>query len=198
MRGVISTSILASLSLASYNAVARVDSLPVSLQTRSEANLQLIQAVDFGPIMGLAAFSDCTLSPGAAGSIEWTATAFTATPAAASTIAATGSGCTSNAKSKLGHYVIVGDAGTTIKINLKQTAGGTDFNFAPVGVADVNAGDAHGVTPNVALATDTPTDITLDAAGKAGMLIGGTVTIGDTALIPGKAYTMDFDVDVTF
>ena len=197
-RSIISTSILATLGLASYNAAARIDTLPVSFETRSEANLQLIQAVDFGNIMGLAAFSDCTLPLGALGTIDWSATPFTTTPAAASTIVATGTGCTSNGKSKLGHYVIVGDASTVVKIKLTTTTGGTDFNFAPVGSADVNAGANHAGTPDIALPTDTLTDVTLDGTGKAAMLVGGTVTIGGTALTAGTVYTMNYDVEVTF
>jgi len=197
-RSIISTTILATLGLASYNATARIDSLPVSFETRSEANLQLIQALDFGKVMGLAAFSDCTMPLGAAGAIDWSATPFTTTPAAAGTIAVTGTGCTSNAKSKLGHYVIVGDASTTVKIKLTTTTGGTDFNFAPVGSADIDNTAAHASTADIPLPTDTLTDVALGTTGKAGILIGGTVTIGGTALTAGTPYTMNYDVEVTF
>ncbi|NRA85395.1 MAG: hypothetical protein HRU22_16965 [Gammaproteobacteria bacterium] len=197
-RSIIGTSILAALGLTSYNAAARIDSLPVSFETRSEANLQLIQALDFGKIMGLSAFSDCTLDQA---SVEWTATAFTATPALATGInAKAGStGCLLTAgASNLGHYVIVGDASSSIKIKLISTTGGADFNFEPTGNVDINAGTPLGTDALVPLAADTFATVALGTSGQAGMLIGGKITIGSTALTAGQVYTMNFDVDVTF
>ena len=193
-RSIIGTSIFATLGLTSYHAAARVDALPVSFETRSEAQLQLIQALDFGKVMGLSAFSDCTLDPAVT---EWSTTPFTTTDATASAATATGSGCTgAGAVSKLGHYVIVGDPSTSIKLTLTTTTGGTDFNFAPTGAYDIDPAAAAGAL--IAIASDAQTTIPLGASGKAGLYLGGTLTIGGSTLTAGTTYTMNFDVDVTF
>lgn len=131
MHSIISTSILAILGLASHNVAARIDLLTVSLEAHAEAQRQLTPPLDFGNIMGLAAFGDCTINPLSPASCL--SSSFTTIHADASVVVATSSGCTINGKSKLGHHVI---AGAAIKVTLVSTTGGTDFNFAQTGVYD--------------------------------------------------------------
>ena len=184
------------LALAASQASAALNPFPVAFSTQSEATITSIQALDFGPIMDLTAFGNCTLD---ASALDFTSAVFTTTPPAATGInPSAGSGCLrSDLSSNMGHYVLNGTAGANVKIKL-HSASGADFDFAPAGLWDPDP--AVGTTNGGVLVADMfSSGYKLSTAnGDGGLIVGGQISIGNTALTAGQAYTMDYDIEITF
>jgi len=191
-RSVLSAGIALTLGLAAYQANAALTPFPVSFTTQSEATVVSIRPLDFGAVMGLSPFGSCTLTAvGAAGDL-WLAPPFTTAPASSTGITLSGAGCLSTT-ADAGIYIVTGTNNSLVKITL-TSASGADFDFAPAGHADPDSGTD---TDGVALAADTQTDVTL-VGTDAGIVVGGVITIGATPLTPGTAYTMDYNIELTF
>jgi len=178
----------------------QADTFTFSIDTIAPVTITEIQPLFFGTQLNLAAFGTCAFPTLVANTDDWVGGDgnFALLPALAIPKAVTGAGCadTASTTSNLGHYLISGGNSTPVKITL-VTGGATggEFTFAPQGVAD-NLISAN--TGGIALVADAQQTITSDTSGNIGLLVGGQIDVGITALTSGTTLPASFDINVVY
>jgi len=189
------------LSAIAINSV-QADTFTFSVDTISPVTIAEIQPLYFGSALNLAAFGVCAFPTLAFATDSWLAvdSNFAVIPAVGgASRALVGAGCadTTSVTSNLGHYLISGGNNTDVKITL-VTGGANDgsFTFTPQGIMDndlaADAADAADLT------ADTQATITTNASGNVGLLVGGEIEVGLTALTSGTTIPASFDIEVVY
>ncbi len=191
------------LSVALISGIAvQADTFTFSIDTISPVTIAEIQPLFFGTELNLAAFGTCAFPTLVQGTDDWLAADgnFAIIPTVGGAArAVSGAGCADQVSitSNLGHYLISGGNAVDVKITL-VTGGATggEFTFTPQGVADNDvSADAANAT---ALTADTQVTIVTDASGNIGLLVGGQIDVGITALTAGSTIPASFDIDVVY
>ncbi|MFT7005709.1 MAG: hypothetical protein ACJAXJ_000208 [Colwellia sp.] len=105
-----------------------------------------------------------------------------------------GTGCITAANALAGVYKITASGTQAVKITVASLAAGGDFDFSPAGYVMDSAGSAGAET---IFFPDTPLTFT-PTAGKVGVVVGGTITIGAANLIANTPYSGQFDITATY
>ena len=192
---VISAALLSGIAINTVQA----DTFTFSVDTIEDVTISEIQPLYFASALNLGVLGTCAFTDLVAADAWTTGDSNFAliSTAAASARALTGPACVdTSATSNLGHYLISG--GNSAVINITLVTGGADdgsFTFTPQGVADNDTGATGGET---VIAADSAAAVTTDASGNIGLLVGGTIEVGLTALTAGTTIPASFDIDVVY
>ncbi|WP_111980361.1 hypothetical protein [Algibacillus agarilyticus] len=169
-------------------------SFDVGFVTLQDLNITQVSALSFGQNVFGTASTTCTITP------TFTTTTNTgAVTDAEITDGTSGAGCltvsTSTSNNFSGIYVINGEPGQNINLTIDSVTA-TDFNFSPT-ISAVDDTDTY--SNALTIAQDSSTAVTLDStSGNLNIVIGGTVTIGSTALTANTSYTEQFNITATY
>ena len=197
-------------SMAAAPAFAAPQTFTFNVSTIQDVSVTERQALAFGTAIKLDATAQCGHAALNPSTHDWdTGASFALPPTGTDAVALAGAGCadTSTANSAYGVYLVTGAAGTDVKVTLGDGTSFTGegesitpdskFTFVPAGVVDVALGTGT-ASPGTALTSGSAQTVTLDTNGNAGILVGGTLTIGTDSLAAGEDLKGNFTIDVTY
>ena len=197
-------------SVAATQAYAAPQTFNFSVKTIEQVKVTERQQIAFATPLKLNATGKCGHKAMVVTTNDWDATqSFALPPTGSDAVVLEGNGCAdiATANSSYGVYLVTGAAGTDVKVTLGDgtsfTGEGDDakadtkFTFVPAGLVDAELKTtANG--PGKALTSGKTETVALDASGNAGILVGGTITIGNESLTSGETLKGNFTLDVTY